>query len=74
MIVIEGNGARPSHRGDGIKESEICYTLTQVDRHAVCYDVVLLDHHIPRVTDVAKDQSNIQTLIGRGEQVAVMFP
>lgn len=39
MIVIEGNGSRPSHRGDGIKESEICYTLTQVDRQAVCYCV-----------------------------------
>lgn len=37
MIVIEGNGSRPSHRGDGVKESETMYCLNQVDRHAVCY-------------------------------------
>lgn len=39
MIVIEGNGYRPSHRGDGIKVSETMYCLNQVDRHAVCYAV-----------------------------------
>ena len=39
MIVIEGNGSRPSHRGDGVKESETMYCLDQVDRHAVCYAV-----------------------------------
>ncbi len=37
MIVIEGNGNRLSHRGDGVKESETMFTLTQDDRHAVCY-------------------------------------
>ena len=36
-IVLEGNGSRPSHKGNGYKESETCYTLNQVDRHAVCY-------------------------------------
>lgn len=35
-ICIEGNGARPSHKGDGYKESEVMYTLNCVDRHAVC--------------------------------------
>lgn len=35
IIVIEGNGARPSHQGDGYKESEVMYTLNTVDRHAV---------------------------------------
>ena len=34
-IVIEGNGARPSHKGDGYKESDVMYTLNTVDRHAV---------------------------------------
>ena len=34
-FVIEGNGARPSHKGDGYKESEVMYTLNTVDRHAV---------------------------------------
>ena len=34
-IVIEGNGTRPSHQGDGYKESDVMYTLNTVDRHAV---------------------------------------
>lgn len=35
MVVIEGNGSRPSHQGDGYKESDVMYTLNTVDRHAV---------------------------------------
>ena len=27
MVVVEGNGSRPSHHGDGYKESETMYTL-----------------------------------------------
>ena len=34
-IVIEGNGSRPSHQGDGYKKSDVMYTLNTVDRHAV---------------------------------------
>ena len=34
-FVIEGNGARPSHQGDGYKDSDVMYTLNTVDRHAV---------------------------------------
>ena len=34
-IVIEGNGSRPSHKGDGYKESDVMYTLNTIDRHAV---------------------------------------
>ena len=32
IIVIEGNGTRPSHQGDGYKESDVMYTLNTVDR------------------------------------------
>jgi DNA (cytosine-5)-methyltransferase 1 len=35
-IVIEGNGSRESHRGDGYKESETMFTLNTVEQHAVC--------------------------------------
>ena len=34
-IVIEGNGSRPSHKGDGYKKSDVMYTLNTIDRHAV---------------------------------------
>jgi DNA (cytosine-5)-methyltransferase 1 len=34
--VLEGNGARPSHRGDGVGE-DVSFTLNTIERHAVCY-------------------------------------
>lgn len=36
MIVLEGNGSRPSHKGDGYSESEVSYTLNSVEQHGVC--------------------------------------
>ena len=38
ICVVEGNGSRPSHRGDGYKESETMYTLNATEQHAVAYD------------------------------------
>ena len=38
MIVLEGNGCRPSHLGDGYKESETMYTLNATEQHAVCFE------------------------------------
>ena len=35
-VVLEGNGSRPSHQGDGYKESEVSYTLNSVEQHGVC--------------------------------------
>mgnify|MGYP001313754711 CR=1 FL=1 len=35
IVVIEGNGSRPSHHGDGFKESETMYTLNCTENHAV---------------------------------------
>ena len=39
MAVIEGNGTRPSHKGDGYKESEVMYTLNATEQHAVAYGI-----------------------------------
>lgn len=39
MIVIEGNGSRPSHHGDGYKESDTMYTLNCTENHAVSYGI-----------------------------------
>ena len=35
-MVLEGNGSRPSHNGDGFKESEVMYSLNTIEHHAVC--------------------------------------
>ena len=37
MIVLEGNGARPSHMGNGYVESDTMYTLNATEHHSVCY-------------------------------------
>lgn len=37
IAVIEGNGSRPSHRGDGYKESDVMYTLNATEQHAVAF-------------------------------------
>jgi len=35
VVALEGNGSRPSHRGNGYG-GEISYTLNSVERHSVC--------------------------------------
>ena len=37
IAVIEGNGSRPSHRGDGYKEADVMYTLNATEQHAVAF-------------------------------------
>ena len=39
MVVVEGNGSRPSHHGYGYKESETMYTLNCTENHAVSYGI-----------------------------------
>ena len=39
MVVIEGNGSRPSHHGNGYKESQTMYTLNCTENHAVSYGI-----------------------------------
>ena len=34
-IAIEGNGSRPSHKGDGYSETDVMYTLNTIEHHAV---------------------------------------
>ena len=37
MVVVEGNGTRPSHKGDGYRESDVMYTLNATEQHAVAF-------------------------------------
>ena len=39
IVVVEGNGSRPSHQGDGYKESDVMYTLNTTEQHAVVYAI-----------------------------------
>lgn len=56
MAVIEGSGARPSHHGDGYKESDVMYTLNTVERHAVAHPTYCTSknsHHTIAETELA---------------------
>ena len=37
VVAIEGNGSRPSHHGDGFRESDTMYTLNATEQHAVAF-------------------------------------
>jgi len=39
VISLEGNGARPSHMGNGYSEKGTMYTLNTIETHSVCYSV-----------------------------------
>ena len=36
IVVLEGNGSRPSHKGAGFSEEDVSFTLNAVERHSVC--------------------------------------
>lgn len=39
VIALEGNGARPSHQGNGYSEEGKMFTLNTIENHAVCYRI-----------------------------------
>lgn len=39
MVVVEGNGSRPSHHGDGYKEFDTMYCLNCTENHAIAYGI-----------------------------------
>ena len=55
IAVLEGNGSRPSHKGDGYKESDIMYTLNATEQHAVAFADV---HATLSANDGPKDPSS----------------
>lgn len=37
--ALEGNGARPSHRGAGYSDEGKMFTLNTIEKHSVCYSI-----------------------------------
>ena len=61
-VCLEGNGSRPSHKGDGYIESDTMYTLNTIERHGVAYSI---ESH-PQDSRVNIDDSGkVQTLTSR---------
>lgn len=67
ICVVEGNGSRPSHRGDGYKESETMYTLNTTEQHAVAYglDRASFNQGINAKYDISIATEQSQTLVSR---------
>lgn len=70
MIVLEGNGQRESHKGDGYKESETMYTLNTAEQHGVCYSQDRFDKY----TENDKSPSLLSSggMYGGGSETLIM--
>lgn len=51
-----------------------CTLLAQRTDYKNVPEIIILYHHIPKVTEIAKDQNNCQTLISRAGTGGAMFP
>ena len=60
IVCLEGNGSRPSHQGDGYKESDVCYTLNSTEHHAVCVENYPADSRVK-----VRENGIVQTLNGQ---------
>lgn len=68
VCCLEGNGSRPSHRGDEYNESETMYTLNATEQHAVAYglDRASFNQGINAKYDISITTEQSQTLVSRG--------
>lgn len=48
IVCLEGNGYRPSHRGDGWSVGGVMYTLNSTEVHCVCYGICSYDSNAMR--------------------------
>ena len=67
MIVIEGNGSRPSHKGDGFNEGETSYTLNSTEVHAVAFSQDAYDKYTE--TDQSATIKQSGGVYGGGQRV-----
>ena len=63
VICLEGNGRRPSHKGDGWSMGGAMYTLNSTEVHAVC--VLVVENHPADSRVKIHDDGICQSLTGR---------
>ena len=39
IVCLEGNGSRPSHRGDGWRIGGVMFTINTTEVHGVAYEI-----------------------------------
>ena len=63
VVAIEGNGARPSHKGSGFSEDGVMYTLNATEQHGVSY--VSIENHPQDSRIKVNEDGIVQTLDAR---------
>lgn len=75
IAVVEGNGARPSHLGDGYRESNVMYTLNATEQHGVAYGIDRAAYNMGQnaQSDISI-REGLEPIIGAKEPGAVIHP
>lgn len=73
VVALEGNGSRPSHRGDGFSEEDVTYTLNSVEHHAVCYQdkvgaLCASDYKFPQQQQVEEGKAVVERVVAENYQ------
>jgi DNA (cytosine-5)-methyltransferase 1 len=55
VVAVEGNGARPSHRGSGYSKDGVSFTLNATENHGVAYHSSKNSYHTKFTDDGAVD-------------------
>ena len=68
VVVVEGNGSRPSHKGNGYSESETMYTLNTTEQHKVAYGIDRASYNMGRNAQFGMviDEEVEPTLVAKG--------
>lgn len=68
IVIVEGNGSRPSHKGDGYKQSDVMYTLNTIEQHAVAYgiDRAAFNQGKNALYDFAVEEELEPTMVAKG--------
>ena len=71
VVALEGNGSRPSHRGNGCSEENISYTLNAVEQHGVAYglDRAAFNQGRNALFDFAVTEEVEPTMVAKGPGV-----
>lgn len=72
VVAVEGNGSRPSHRGDGYG-GEVSFTLNSVERHSVCYQdkvgaLCASDYKFPQQQQIEEDKAIVEQVVAENYQ------
>lgn len=66
--MVEGNGSRPSHQGNGYKESDVMYTLNATEQHGVAYGIDRATYNMGQNAqfDIAVREEVEPTIVAKG--------